>query len=95
MLSKFLDCPIESRNDRYGSSSDRYESGSDRCGRVQAIFSFDPRIEDCRGSLIKAAELPKASIVCLHQHCLRFIQLYISIMLSYEIFINMSRACSI
>jgi len=95
MLSKFLDCPIKSGNDRYGSSSDRYESGSDRYDRVQAIFSFDPRIEDCRGSLMKAAELPKASIVCLHQHCLRLIQLYISIMLSYEIFSNMSRVCSI
>ena len=95
MLSKFLDCPIESGNDRYGAGNDRYRSVSDRCGRVQTIFSFDPRIEDCRGSLIKAAELPKASIVCLHQHCLRLIQLYISIMLSYEIFINMSRACSI
>ncbi len=55
MLTKFLDCPIESGNDRYG-------AGNDRCGMSRVIFFSDPRIKDYRGSLIKAALLPKASL---------------------------------
>ena len=62
MLSKLLDCPIESGNDRYGAGSDRYRSVSDRCVISQVMFSFDPRIKDYRGSFVKAAHLPNTSL---------------------------------